>query len=139
MPDRRHTVFAAVLAAGLSSRFGATKQVAELGGVPLVVRAVDTAATVCDGRVITVIGHDWLSVLASVQSRSGFVVQNEDYEHGLGTSIAAAARACRGRADALLVLLADQPLVTAHHLQSLINTWSGATISMVEVPGCRVR
>lgn len=131
MPDRRYTIFAAVLAAGLASRFGATKQVSEFNGVPLVVRAVETAAKVCDGHVVTAVGHDWMSVLALVQSHSGFVVLNDDYEHGLGTSIATAARACRGRADALLVLLADQPLVTAQHLQTLVDTWSGAEDEIV--------
>jgi len=131
MPNRHHTIFAAVLAAGLSSRFGATKQVTELDGVPMVVRAVKTAAKVCGDRIVTVVGHDWLSVLSMVQSHAGFVAANEDYEDGLGTSIATAARACRGRADALLILLADQPLVTAQHLQALINAWSGAENEIV--------
>ncbi|MGB5491466.1 MAG: nucleotidyltransferase family protein [Woeseiaceae bacterium] len=119
-------VFAVVLAAGTSSRFGATKQIAELDGVPLVRRAVRTATQVCGERVITVIGHDAASVLHAMKADTGFLVVNEAYESGLGSSIAAAARACPPQTDALLVLLADAPQITPEHLQSLLQHWSGA-------------
>jgi len=131
MPDRQQTVFAAILAAGQSSRFGSTKQTVELDGIPLVERAAAMAARVCESRVITVIGHDWETVLGACAAQPGFVVVNEDYKNGLGTSIAAAASACRRCADALLVLLADQPLVTAEHLQTLIDSWSGSDTEIV--------
>lgn len=125
MPDRQQTIFAAILAAGHSSRFGTTKQAVPLHGVPLVRRAVDAATEVCENRVITVIGHDAAVVLKAMNANSGFVAVNEDYEKGLGSSIATAARVCPGSADALLLLLADQPLVTARHLWQLIDCWSG--------------
>lgn len=131
MPDLPHNVFAVVLAAGSSSRFGATKQRVTLNDVPLVRRALDTAARACNDRVITVIGHDWSSVLGAMNADSGFVIVNEDYRQGLGSSIAAAARACRPGADALLLLLADQALVTADHLLALINRWSGSDNEIV--------
>ncbi len=90
-----------------------------------------TATVACGSRVVTVVGHDWATVLRLVNSDSGFVVVNEDYENGLGTSIAAAARACQKYADAILLILADQPLVTVEHLQVLINSWSGADNEIV--------
>jgi len=131
MPDSEPTIFAAVLAAGSSSRFGSTKQVVLLEGVPLVRRAIDTAGTVCDNRVLAVIGHDAETVLAAIDAGPCFIAVNEDYGKGLGGSIATAARACRGNADALLLLLADQPLITPRHLRTLINTWSGAANEIV--------
>lgn len=131
MPDRQHMIFAAVLAAGSSTRFGSTKQAVELDGLPLVQRAIATATEVCENRVVTVIGHDWATLLQLVTSHPGFVVLNEDHENGLGTSIAAAARACQRCADAILLVLADQPLVTAGHLQELIDSWSGADDEIV--------
>ena len=126
MPDSEPTIFAAVLAAGSSSRFGSTKQAVMLDGVPLVRRAIDTAVRVCDSRVLAVVGHDADTVLAAIDSEPCFIAVNEDHGKGLGTSIATAARACRGHADALLLLLADQPLITPQHLRALIETWSGA-------------
>ena len=107
------------------------KLAAELDGVPLLRKSVSTAAEVCGSRVITVLGHDWATLLGLLSPYSGFVVINEDYEQGLGTSIAAAARACPKHADALLLLLADQPLVTPLHLQALIDRWSGAANEIV--------
>jgi molybdenum cofactor cytidylyltransferase len=109
MTDPQQTIFAAVLAAGCSSRFGTTKQAVALDGVPLVRRAIEAATEVCENRVITVIGHDSAVVLKAMNSHSGFLV----------------ARVCQGSADALLLLLADQPLVTAEHLRQLIDSWSG--------------
>lgn len=131
MPDRQSTLFAVILAAGRSSRFGATKQTVEFEEVPLVQRAAETAAAVCGERVITIIGHDRENVLDAMNSQSGFVLVNEDYEDGLGTSIAAAARVCRRCSDAMLLLLADQPLVTAEHLENLIAAWSGSSNEIV--------
>lgn len=131
MPVSQSKIFAAVLAAGSSTRFGATKQAAELDGVALIVRATATAAEVCGDRVVTVLGHDWQSLLRLLQPYSGFMVINEDYAQGLGTSIVSAARSCRPHAEALLLLLADQPLVTTEHIQALIDTWSGADDEIV--------
>jgi molybdenum cofactor cytidylyltransferase len=131
MPDSEPTVFTAVLAAGSSSRFGSTKQAVLLDGMPLVRRVIDAAVRVCDSRVLAVIGHDADTVLAAIDSEPCFIAVNEDYGKGLGSSIATAARACRGHADALLLLLADQPLITPEHLRTLIDTWSGADNEIV--------
>lgn len=131
MPDQPGNIFAVVLAAGSSSRFGATKQTVVLDDVPMVRRALDTAARVCKDRVLTVIGHDTSSVLGAMNADSGFIVVNEDYREGLGSSIAAAARGCRAGADALLLLLADQALVTADHLFALLDSWTGSDTEIV--------
>lgn len=125
MAKNKTRVFAAIMAAGCSSRFGSTKQLLEISGSPLVQRAATTASQVCGGRVLTVIGHDCRNVLRALGPDAGFVVVNDDYEQGLGSSIACAARTCPHDVDALLIQLADQPLVTAEHLQALLDTWSG--------------
>lgn len=131
MPTRPSTIFAAILAAGSSSRFGSLKLAANLHGVPLLRHAVEIATEVFGSRVITVVGHERETALKLLQPYAGFVVVNEDYEQGLGTSIATAASASRGRADALILLLADQPLVTAAHLRALMNSWTGADNAIV--------
>ena len=131
MSNQPRKIFAAILAAGDASRFGSTKQAATLGGIPLVRKAIETAADVCGERVITVIGHDPETVVGAVAAAPGFIVVNENYQDGLGTSIAVAAHTCRNYADAILLLLADQPLVTAEHLQALIDNWSGADDEIV--------
>ncbi len=125
MTKTRLKVFAAILAAGRSTRFGSTKQVAVARGKPLVRCATSAAQRVCGERVFTVIGHDMAVVLAALGDDSGFVVVNDDYDSGLASSIVRAVNACQDDADALLIMMADQPLVTAEHLRSLLEAWSG--------------
>ncbi len=115
----------AVLAAGRSTRFGATKQLALWAGKPLVRHVLDQVEAVSQGDCLLVVGHERQAVLQAAMPISGFVVVNEAYDNGLGASIATAVRAVRHIADAVVVVLADQPLVTAKHLSTLVECWSG--------------
>jgi molybdenum cofactor cytidylyltransferase len=122
---------ACVLAAGTSSRFGATKLVQNLRGRPLVQHALLAANRACGEDVYLVVGHDQESVLSASAGLCNNVVVNTEYQNGIGTSIASGVRACGNGADAVIVLLGDQPLVTAEHLLSLIDKWSGADNQIV--------
>jgi molybdenum cofactor cytidylyltransferase len=124
-------IFAIVLAAGTASRFGATKQLAEFDGVPLVRRAMETANAVCPTRTVLVVGHEWRAVTACCGPVPGFIVYSEDYTAGIGNSLASAVKAIRHAANAVVVLLADQVLITAEHVQALCSTWSGADDEIV--------
>ncbi len=118
-------IFAVVLAAGESRRFGDTKQLATIDGDVLVERAARRAAAACGDRSVLVAGHDARRVIAAAGDRCRFLLVNDRYGEGMGTSVALAARALSDVADALLIVLADQPLVTAEHLGVLIDAWSG--------------
>lgn len=121
----------AVLAAGKSTRFGGTKQLARLHGESLVRRAVATAEQLTGPSSLLVLGHDWQAVLEASLPLQGFFIRNERYAAGIATSIAAAATAVEGISDALLLLLADQPLVTADHLAALRSAWLDNRSSIV--------
>ena len=125
------SVFAIVLAAGEASRFGATKQLAEFHGEPLVRRAVRTAQSACGERTVLVTGNDWRRVLAACNPLQGYFVLNENYRDGIGSSVAMAARSVGPVADAILVTLADQPLVTADLLRQLIDAWESSPETVV--------
>ena len=116
-------VIALVLAAGRAKRFGRTKQLEAIDGIPLVRRVVDIARQACRDNVVLVAGHDWQSVAAAAGDAARFLVLNDRFEDGLGTSLATAVRATSKAAGALLVLLADQPLITVRHMQDLIDAW----------------
>jgi len=117
--------FAVVLAAGRSRRFGANKQLQELDGQPLVRRAAALARTVCGKNTLLVAGHEWRKVIAAADQQCQFVAINENYGDGIGTSIAVAARSLAQTADCMLILLADQPLISEDHLHALLSAWSG--------------
>ncbi len=124
-------IHACVLAAGTSNRFGGTKLVQRLRGKPLVQHALLAAQGACKGCVTLVVGHDEEAVVAAAAGFGDDVIVNRAHQHGIGTSISAGIRACRDGADAILIMLADQPLVTTAHLSELIDNWSGADNEVV--------
>jgi len=120
-PDDR--VAAIVLAAGESRRFGTTKQLAVFQGLPLVARAVRLAESACGSRTLLVTGRDWKQVHEACAPLEGFLVRNERYADGLGTSLACGVRSVRQQTDAVLVLLADQPLIRPDYISRLLQAW----------------
>lgn len=122
---------ACVLAAGTSTRFGGTKLVQPLRGKPLVQHALLAAQGACKGWVTLVVGHDADAIVAASADMGDNVIVNREHQQGIGTSISAGIHACRDGADAILIMLADQPLVTAAHLNDLIEHWSGADDEVV--------
>ncbi len=117
------TLYAAVLAAGQSLRFGSTKLLAEFRGHALVAHAIRSAEKVCGERTVLVTGSAWQDVHLACKPLRGFLVVNENYAKGMSTSIAAAVRALPNTADGMLLTLGDQPLVTSEDLHSLAEVW----------------
>lgn len=115
-----------LLAAGRASRFGGVKQLARYRGLPLVTRALREAEAVCGARTVLVTGHQGDAVHAAIGAMQGLRVQNSEYATGLASSIASGVAAVADRADGVLLMLADQPLVDRQHLRALIAAWSAA-------------
>ena len=124
-------LFAIVLAAGTASRFGAIKQLAEYKGLPLVCHASRLAERVCPGCSVLVTGSQWREVHAACAPLTGFWVNNDNFETGLAGSIASGVQAVAESAGAVLLMLADQPLIDTQYLQQMIETWSGSENTIV--------
>lgn len=125
------TLYAIVLAGGSGRRFGSTKQLAMVGDQPMVARAVLNAEDCTGPRTVLVAGNDWAAVVEAARPQQGFFVVNTDYASGMSGSIAAGVRSVRQQADGVLLLLADQPLVTPAHLQDLERAWLRSPDSIV--------
>jgi len=115
----------AVLAAGESARFGAPKLAEPWQGRPLLQHALRAAATAFPADVYLVTGQDAGLISAASEGVANVELFNPDFANGIGSSIACAAEACHRTTDALVIALADQPMVTATHLRSLATKWAG--------------
>lgn len=124
-------IFAVVLAAGSSTRFGRTKQLEQFEGVSLAAGAMRKAESVCGELTVLVTGKDWQKVADTCAPLAGYFVINTDYEQGLASSIACGVRAVAESADAILLMLADLPLVTTEHLTNLVNAWAESPQTIV--------
>ena len=124
-------IFAVVLAAGSSTRFGRTKQLEKFEGVSLAAGAMRKAESVCGELTVLVTGKDWQKVADTCAPLAGYFVINTDYEQGLASSIACGVRAVAESADAILLMLSDLPLVTTEHLTNLVNAWAESPQTIV--------
>jgi molybdenum cofactor cytidylyltransferase len=111
-----------VLAAGTGSRFGGTKQLAVVGGKPLAQHAVDALASADVDEILVVTGHDADAVEAAIALPPyGRFVRNPRFRDGQATSLAAALHEVDERSEATVILMADQPSVSALVVDALIE------------------
>jgi molybdenum cofactor cytidylyltransferase len=113
-------VAAVLLAAGSSTRMGANKLLLSLGGQAVVRRAVQSAIDSGVDRVVVVLGHEADLVRAQIEDLACEVIVNPDHERGVGTSLHAGIRAATS-ADAVVVLLADMPFVSAEMIRGVVE------------------
>jgi len=129
--DTRPSIAGILLAGGGSSRLGAPKQLVKLDGEPLILRAARAAADYCAAGLVVVTGAIHEPVEAALAGIGATVVNNPDWQEGIGASIRCGASAADARADALLLMLCDQPHVGGEELRELIAAWRAAPESIV--------
>ncbi len=116
-------VGAVLLAAGRSSRFGAShKLLAPWRGKPLVAHAVDAIATAGLPPPIVVLGHDEAAVRAALAGCDVQFVAAPDWAEGMGRSLAAGIAAVPADWDAALICLGDMPAVEPRLIAALATT-----------------
>ena len=113
-------VAAIVLAAGEARRYGSQKLLAPLHGRPLLQHAVDAACASSLSPVVIVLGADSDAITAQLEPGRARIVRNPDYASGQASSLRTGVAALGTEADAAVVLLGDQPGVTAALLETLV-------------------
>ena len=127
-----------ILAAGGSSRLGSPKQLLRYGGQTLIRRAVGAAiASRCD-RVVIVIGSRAEEMKRELEDLPVSIVENSAWQTGMSSSIQAGLSEVQSN-DAVLIMLCDQPFVTAEVLDKLIDTYykTGMPIVAADYGGTR--
>lgn len=120
----RMTVGAVLLAAGAGSRLGGRpKALLELGGVPLILRQLIALSGAGVDEVVVVLGHHADAVEAAVRAFPITLVHNPAPDDGQASSVRTGLRALSPRIDAVIVALADQPLIDAQDMVALIGAY----------------
>ena len=117
------SLFAIVLAAGESRRFGSQKQLVRIAGRPLLHTSVTRASEVTGSAVIVVLGCGAAELGALLKHSPGSIVINQEWREGLSSSIRAGIARLPLTCAGAMLLLADQPLVSADDLRRLAGTW----------------
>jgi molybdenum cofactor cytidylyltransferase len=112
-------VAAVVLAAGQGLRFGGQKLLAPLRDRPLLQHALDAANASSLAPVVVVLGADADAVTAGIRLGRARLVHNVDHATGQASSLRVGLRSLDA-SDAAVVVLGDQPNVTAALLDALV-------------------
>ena len=103
-----------LLAAGAGRRLGRPKALVEIGGERLVDRGVRTLRAGGCTPVVAVLGA------ADTAVSDAWTVINPEWASGMGSSVRAGIDALPDGVDAVLISLADQPLITSEAVARLV-------------------
>jgi CTP:molybdopterin cytidylyltransferase MocA len=123
----RHGVV--LLAAGRSRRLGVAKQLLVIEGETLVRRAARLALATSPRDAVLVTGDHAKVVEEAVRGLAVRCVGAGDLDEGMGRSLAAGLRHLDPICAGALVVLCDQPALTAEHLARLVEAWDVAPAS----------
>lgn len=120
----RMSVGAVLLAAGAGSRLGGRpKALLELGGVPLVMRQLIALSGAGVDELAVVLGHHAPEIEAAIAQFPITVVHNPHPDSGQASSVRLGLQALSPRLDAVMVALADQPLIDAQDITTVISAF----------------
>lgn len=115
---------AVLLAAGSGSRIGQRpKSLLELGGVPLIRRQLIALSGAGVDEVVVVLGHHAEHIEPVIEDFPVRVVHNPQPEEGRVSSLRLGLSALSGKLDAVMVALADQPLIHAQDLIDVVGAY----------------
>lgn len=131
----RLVVGAVLLAAGEARRLGGRpKSLLELGGVPLIRRNLFALSGAGVDEVAVVLGHRAEEVESVLLDFPVTLVRNPDYASGRNSSVRAGLAALSARLDAIIIALADQPLINAQDVTALIGAFKKRGTASAVVP-----
>ena len=110
-----------ILAAGESKRFGSPKQLALLLNKPLLQHAIDAALGSHADSVSVVLGAHDDSIRKTIDIRNARMLLCAQWREGLSASIRTGIQSLPASVDAALLMLCDQPLLSAAQIDEIIH------------------
>ena len=130
---------AVVLAAGKSSRMGASKPLLPVGHVPALERLIGALTRAGVGDIVVVSGHDSGKIAPLIDRLAVRAAHNAEYERGMFSSVRTGVEALRAGIEAFFVLPVDHPLVGAKVLERLIACLGPGEAGIVHPTCCGLR
>ena len=127
-------IAAIILAAGAATRMGKLKQLLPFQGRTLLAGSLRQAVEAGFEPIVIVLGAQAEIIREAFLEGPARIIENLAWQLGMGSSLAAAFRyleSLPADVDAAAVLLADQPLVTAHHLLQMAHLLARQDVSAV--------
>ncbi len=129
--DASHRIAGLVLAAGAGRRFGGRKQLAELDGRPLLEHALAAMGAVdAFERVVVTLGADAREILDAIDLHGAEPLLVKDWQEGQAASLRGGVAALAPHADAIVVVLGDQPLLTPATIARFAQAWNGSEAAL---------
>lgn len=116
-------IAAVILGAGSSVRMGRPKLLLELGGKPLIRRAVEQAEASRADRVVVVVGPNRPEMERALAGTAARLVDNPDHRTGMASSLRAGLKALGPGVEAVVTLLGDQPFQGSEVIDNLIEAY----------------
>ena len=116
-------ISAIVLAAGQAKRMGKPKLLLPFGGSTILEQSIDSLLDSKVGEIIVVVGDRAQEMTEKIGNRPVKVIINPDYRQGMSTSIIKGVRLLDEKSRAVMLVLADQPLIDAVTTNKLVEAF----------------
>jgi molybdenum cofactor cytidylyltransferase len=123
MSEAEGGLYAVVLAAGASTRFGSAKQLVRLAGRPLLHTTVSRAVEVAGSATFVVLGARAAELAPLLTHTPASVIINQHWREGIGSSIRVAVARLPATCTGVMLVLADQAAVSTDDLRRLASAW----------------
>lgn len=127
-----------ILGAGASQRFGEPKQLLPFAGTTLLGWVVSQAQQAIDlDEVVVILGRAAGEIRERIDFGDAKVVENLVFSEGCASSYRAGIAAIDAHAEAIMIILGDQPGITPEIINTLADEWrhSNAPIALCSYQG----
>jgi molybdenum cofactor cytidylyltransferase len=119
-------IWAMILAAGESKRMGKAKLLLPFRGKTIIETIIQNVMCSKVDKVLVVLGSDKEKIKEKIKDFSLKFAFNPDYRSGMLSSIQAGFRALPEKAQAVLIILGDQPSVSSEVINKIISAYKKA-------------
>lgn len=121
-----------LLAAGKSERMGQNKLLMPFRGDAIIGRTLDNLLASRAGEIVVVLGSRAQEITKVIGGRPATLVLNQNYAQGMSTSLITGLLMVSKQAKFVLVALGDQPFITRHTydrlIEAVLNTDKGLVV-----------